>query len=328
MFNRNEGPGIRRNLGAIDSVVDEVLIVDSSDPEEFERLNSDLSSAKVRVVRALPLGCTEPLRPWAFRQIASEQVLSLDSDEEASPELLRAVPTLRSADGYFLPRWEQKIDAYSFQLRLHRREALTYRGTIHESPVALGGTEQLSLPIRIVHHADYRNYLGKTPRGDGYLLIEAYERPFSAEHLREEYPGRIGRTILGHGGGSISPLRAAMIAASHRWRRYNRLNGLRGNYLTGKYLAGYVRARYRFFRSLSESERQLATTISREIATAGGVVKYLGFDRPGYIERMTESFPWDRSGSRALVELLRFRHQHGTPMPKWGALPPPDVGSP
>ncbi|MCI4347271.1 MAG: hypothetical protein L3J97_01465 [Thermoplasmata archaeon] len=327
MFNRNEGSGIRANVRALDAVVDEALLVDSSDPEEFQRLNSDLGSTKVRVLRAFPMGCTEPLRQWALRHVAADRVLSLDSDEEAAPELIRAVRTLDSADGYFLPRREESLGAYSYQLRLHRRGFLAYRGTIHEAPRINGRTERLLPPLEIVHHADYRDYLGAARRGEGYLLIEAYERPFTPRHLRQEYRGFLARAVLGTGDAAISPAQAWLLIASHRLRRYNPLNGLRGDFLTGKYLARYVRARFEWFRAMSESERRLAVAVAGEIESAGGVVKYLGLDRPGYIEQLTETFPWNQEGAAVLRGLLVYRHQFGAPLPDWASLPTPVSGS-
>lgn len=318
VFHRNQRPGLQRLISTLGPVVDEILIVDSSDPPEFEGLEAELGSESVRFVRALPLACTEPLRPWAMAQLSSDRVLALDCDEEPSAELVAAVRDLDSTDAYLIPRYEQSIRAYSDQLRLYRRGAVRYSGTIHESPEVLGLVGRLSPPLQILHHADYRRYLdGTDARRSGYLRVEAYVRPFRATQLRKEYTGRLARILTRRRDDGVGPVVAHLLAASHRVRRYNPRNGIRGNYLTGKYLAAYVRSRYRFFRSLPPDERQRAADIAGEAERAGGVVRYLEFDRPGYLEGLTRSFSWDRDGALVFTDLLRYRHAHGAPLPSW-----------
>jgi hypothetical protein len=40
MFNRNENEGIIRNVKLLKDAVDEIVIIDSSDPEKYEQLKN------------------------------------------------------------------------------------------------------------------------------------------------------------------------------------------------------------------------------------------------------------------------------------------------
>lgn len=316
IFNRNDFPGVARLIDQLGGQAGEILVVDSSG--RCLPRGSELTPPhpRVRWVWAFPLGCTEPLRSWAHREMDCEWILSIDTDETPTSSLLRLLARLGDADGYLLLRFERSLGAYSTVLRLYRRSKTVCGGWIHESPTVSGVVKRVPLPAALLHDADYRRYL-KKPTRNGYLLIEAYERPFIPPQIRKEFPGKMARRLVGRDGMSISGLRASLLALAQTFWRSNEWNGVITNLRVGMYLGRYIWDRYRFFNALPPAERWEAERISRCLHKAGGVTPYLELDRPGYVERMTETFPWGWEGAHALVSLLRYRYRYGRVATDW-----------
>jgi len=75
MFNRNENEGVTRNVKLLHSTVDEIVIIDSSDPEKYKQLKNSLKSFDVKLYRALPLGHLEPLLHYGISKTSSEYIM-------------------------------------------------------------------------------------------------------------------------------------------------------------------------------------------------------------------------------------------------------------
>ena len=127
MFNLDEAEGILRNVRRLRSAVDEVVVVDSSSPEGYHRLLAAVEPYAVCVHRVLPLGHVDPLRPFGVSKVKSDRVLLLDADEEPSPALVADLRDLAEHDAYVVPRYEEALRAYTFHLRLFRRDAVGRR---------------------------------------------------------------------------------------------------------------------------------------------------------------------------------------------------------
>jgi hypothetical protein len=101
MFNRNENEGIIRNVNLLKDAVDEIVIIDSSNPEKYKQLKNSLKNLKVKLFRTLPLGHVEPLYYYGINKTTSEYILKLDADEEPSKELIKKIKEKRNLHSIF-----------------------------------------------------------------------------------------------------------------------------------------------------------------------------------------------------------------------------------
>jgi glycosyltransferase involved in cell wall biosynthesis len=146
------------------------------------------------------------VRPWpgfvaqknfAVEQAAGDWVLSLDADEQVTPELRRRVAQILAADGpgdgYAVPRrnifwgaWVRHGGLYpDYQLRLFRRRAGRFAGDgVHESVQVDGRVERVAEPL--LHHS-YRGLDDFVARSNRYSTLAA-----------RDWIGRGRRVRLGH----------------------------------------------------------------------------------------------------------------------------------
>jgi hypothetical protein len=318
MFTRND---IEDAIAVIDCVapaVDEILIVDSSSPDVSALLQERIRTMETecQILRYLPLGMTEPYRPAALARLRSKYALHLDSDEMPSPELIGSLPSLTSADGYWIPRFEKSLDAYSYQLRLYRARCIDFTGSIHEQGTVRGRVDFLPRNLSIVHNTDYADYSrhSKESRRGSYFVAEAFLRPFSESYMRSLIKSRYIRALVRDRDKLLPTWVVRIIIEIVALRRYLNPNRIRANHRVGRLLKEYSIARHRYFLSLSEEEQRLALSICGEVVRAGGLIRYLGLDKLGALERLTATFSWDRPGAEVLKELLFHRHYFGVPL--------------
>ncbi len=182
IFSLGEVEGVLRNIRSLREVVDEIVIVDSSPPVDYEALQSHTSRYSAKVYRALPLGFPEPLRPFGLSKVESDYTLILDADEEASDGLRSDLRGLHEYEAYVLPRFEEGLKSYTYHLRLLRPSAVRYHHRSFDFPDVLGQVGRLDKSHRIVHHANYSDYLIEKARAQRYFTIENVERPFNRQY--------------------------------------------------------------------------------------------------------------------------------------------------
>jgi glycosyltransferase involved in cell wall biosynthesis len=185
----NEERNLARTLASV-SFADEIIVVDS---------NSTDRTAEI----ARSFGAKVFLRPWpgfaaqknfAIEQCSGDWILSLDADEEMSPELRtqlrRLLPTNPPADAYFikrrnlfLGRWVRRGGYYPDpKLRLFRRSAANFshpphfeERPVHETVVFDG--ESATLDFDLIHHAyptleDYLEHMDRYSTLGAQLLVD------------------------------------------------------------------------------------------------------------------------------------------------------------
>ncbi len=317
MFNLGENEGIRRNIERLRSLVDEIVIIDSSPVDGYRELLALVESYGARVYRALPLGHPEPLRPFGVSKVTADYVFLLDADEEPSPGLLARMRQLNDHEAYVIPRREVELQSFTYHLRLFRRDAVRFAGRSFDFPVVQGSIGYLDRTCAILHHARVDTYLSDKGRARRYFTVENYERPFTRRYFADALSFRFGdrtrrwpvprqdaerplsppaiRCVI-----EVEFLRDLLLGRGSRAAAFNR------RYSLGK---------ARFLWSLPPSERARFAAISKEIQEAGGLFSYLNFADAGYVERLTSGFSWDRPGIEVYEELLADRHARGKPKP-------------
>jgi len=158
---------------------DEIVVVDSESTDGTVALAREFTD---RVwVRPWPGFVAQ--KNFAIERAAGEWVLSLDADEQVTPELRRRIAGILAADGpadgYAVPRqnvfwgrWVRHGGLYpDFQLRLFRRSAGRFAGDgVHESVQVAGRVERLAEPL--LHHS-YRGLEDFVGRSNRYSTLAA-----------------------------------------------------------------------------------------------------------------------------------------------------------
>lgn len=318
MFNLEDHEGILRNLRSLRSAVDEIVIVDSSSPESSERLRGPVEDLDGRIVRALPMGFVDPLRPFGVEQVKSRYVFLLDADEEASAPLKSRLRSLDDREAYVVPRFEAELSSYTYHLRLFRPDAVHYAGRSFDFPEVAGTTGWLDKSHGIIHRARYRTFFHDKSRVERYLTVENVERPFTRNYLQEAMTVRLRDRSFslarpgGHRPGSTSPVSPVLTRLAIGIEFLRDLAVGRG-IRAASFGRRYARAKWKFLCELPESAREELLAIAREIDREGGLFPYLGLSEPAYVERLTAGFRWDMRGIDVYRRLLRHRHRTGRP---------------
>lgn len=149
----NEEPNIARAIRSLTGCADEIVVVDSGSSDRTRQIAASLGA---RVVE-------EPWRGYAAQKnfaassAVHDWILSIDADEELSPDLVREIAALKtrpaSVNGWTMPRlarylgrWIRHSGWYpDRKLRLYHRQHATWQGEfVHESVQVTGSVGHLN----------------------------------------------------------------------------------------------------------------------------------------------------------------------------------------
>jgi len=306
MFNYNENDGIIRNIELLKDMVNEILIVDSSNIYNYQNLRNKYDNlSKLKILRVFPIGYADPFRMFALKNINSEYILYLDADEEPNNELINYIKNLNDNDisGYYILRYERSLKCYDYQLRLYKKEKIFYEGMIHEFPKINGKTKKLDDEKFIMHYANFNGYINTRP---SYLLIEAYERPFSIFYLSLNSKAI---KFFGDGEKILPKIFVYLFDLLLFLRRTLNYDSLKfKTYRYDKFLMKYTIKRYKYFMGLVCKDNLIK--INMDIIQNNGIIKYLNLDDINYVNRLTENFNWNKKGIDIFKELVDYRYNN------------------
>jgi len=326
MFNRNENKGIIRNVKLLKDAVDEIVIIDSSDPEKYKQLKNSLKNFKVKLFRTLPLGYADPLYYYGINKTSSEYILKLDADEEPSKELIKKIKErnfLYTAYDIFWKDEKGRPFGYKSSVVLFRKDSIKrMSGNIHCIIEFNRAPKKFPKEVCIIHHYEKS---ARSSINKNYMEIESFERPmmvyikdlkkrkgFVGNLLSFTYnlpkPANIYLTAFGIGLGESIIVFGSVYNIFISYRDWIYLI-----YFSTKYHINKMK----FFSSLPKEEQKLRIKIAKEIQKYGGVIRYLGLDKDYIVENLTKTFKWDMSGVEAFKRLLLYRHFHKKPAYKF-----------
>lgn len=176
----NEAERLRPCLESV-AWADEIVLVDAESTDKTVQVAREFTD---RIwVRPWPGFAAQ--KNFALEQAGGEWVLSLDADEQVTPELRREIEAViargGSADGYAIPRknifwgaWVRHGRLYpDYQRRLFRRGRGRFvERAVHESVEVRGAVGRLQAPL--LHHS-YRNLEEFLERSNRYSTLAAEE---------------------------------------------------------------------------------------------------------------------------------------------------------
>ena len=319
-FSRNDADGVIENVERLRPVLAQVIVVDSSLPPQRSKLERALRAPQERVYVTPPLGNCDLLRPLGVSQMTTERVLVLDSDETLSEPLRRALPDLTDADAFVLPRWERGARGFTYHLRLFRRRAVRYYGPSYAFPRVDGSTRTLERALHIVHEAPTGpRYWEEHDRARRYLLSDFLERPYDGRYFRQALGVRSDADAQEPpASGPVRPLsrpatRLALWLEALRTLVLTQSPGLAASRLE------QGRQRLALWGTLSPEEQAWLLSAASQVRRAGGLVRFLHFDDPAYVDRLNEAFDATTDGPDLLKFLLHVRADTGS---AWDGRPP------
>lgn len=314
IFSRNDTNRARDLINGFLSIVNEVVVIDSSDEMEhkkFKTWSEQTPERKVTVYYTVPLGYPDMLRPYALTKCKNDWVLMLDVDERASEELktnLNSIIDSDIADVYALYRYASSKDGKrlsnlrSAQVRFFNKDYLDEKGIIHKLPTSKGRYATLPEKYYISHLVEE-----KFDRSIEYDKFERYDR-LSYGGVPERF-----RSILKflHIKGSIAP---EIELTSVDYLIFFYLKELYSSIITRncKRMINAFNFAARRTRSICDLKNTPEGNISFEISkiiNKVGIVKYLELDKPEVVDAITERFRNSNvKGSQLLIHLLEAKY--------------------
>ena len=176
----NEESNLPRALASLRGVADEIIVVDSGSRD------ATVEVARAHGARVVDRAWTNysEQKNFAAAQATHDWVLSLDADEELSPELRASLLEWKqhapdaaayefSRRANYLGEWIRHSGWYpNRQIRLYRRDAASFAGTVHESLRVNG--QVMRLPGDIYHYT-MSTYAEHAAKVEGYTTLAAQQ---------------------------------------------------------------------------------------------------------------------------------------------------------
>ncbi len=323
-FARNDVDAVIDLIEGLRGDVDGCVVIDSSYPEQRAKLLRALREPHERLHEAPPVGDVDLLRPYGLSKAESDWVLLLESDEAPSPGLRARLHDLGNVNGYIIPRYERSARGYTYHLRLFSRTAATYSGPSHAYPVIRGPTGRLPREEHIEHRAPSgAEFWSSADRARRYLLPDTLERPYDVSYLRNTFGLGPGTLATYRSGGLPAPLRplpdpmVRVMLAAEAVREI--LTTGSGGLARSRWEQG--KARRQYWAALPSPERARLAAWAARVREEGGLTRFLGFDRPEYVARLSTLLPATLDGPSVLRALVEYRAGSGRPWDGGDDLP-------
>jgi hypothetical protein len=308
------GPRVAAALELLRPVADEIVV--AADARADEGRLSAYASVADRVIR-LDVDYHDRHQAWLHAQCSGDWILRVDGDEVVAPALVEALPALvadRRVLQYLLPRRWLYPDAGhwlgelpwrpDYQLRLVRNDGLLrFSGRHHSAALPLRPSRYLDLPI---YHLDLlmKDEHERREKVATYeSLTDPLEAPGGGElnrafYLPEDHPGALGLPVPADDARAI---RAVLAATDPKPQPEHA---------------------YRPVVKIEESDRHLPwrdfeeTGYAAEAELAEGPVRMQPGERRvvhvKFVNRGTETWPWDSELGPAIRATYRIRNERGT----------------
>lgn len=294
LFSRNDIDNIEEIITLYHENFFEIIVVDSSSNVEHSRLNRISENyLNVHVFRALPVGTLDPILTYGVSKVSGQYVFLLGSDERISDGLLRFLENSNlEYPAYEIYRLETTTSEHSLHTRIFRRDKVKIKGYPNEALEVFGKKFRIGRNYNITHAANMADYFNENSKGERYGLLESYLNPPTYFFLFKTLLsiGFLKKVFL------KLQLKNNLVSRYLFWPLYFTIflkfmlaNGQRFQRSFSMLWANWFRNSYHYFSNLNEKEKNLRLEISMEIYTGGGPARYLCFDQPEYVEKISNS---------------------------------------
>lgn len=174
IYTKDAPDRVAKIVKKIKDYVDEIIVIDSSSPENFEELKR-LVGKNARIYNLPALGIVEPFQKIGAKLAKNDWILHLDDDEIPSNELLRFLKNEFSPDKevsvFNIPRKELEKNFINYQPRLYNKKKLFFSGIIHWGLIPTGIKKEFDKNKLLFHYEQYSYSFEKWKK---YALIDAY----------------------------------------------------------------------------------------------------------------------------------------------------------
>ncbi|MCL4386053.1 MAG: hypothetical protein M1326_07055 [Cyanobacteria bacterium] len=312
--------------------VEQVVIIDSSDDVEHKWLvHSTKQYPKIEIYYTLPLGHVEPLRLYGISKCKGEWILYLDTDERINERLkndLKRLLEKSNISGYLINRItvenESKriISEYTYkQLRLYKKNKITYYGYIHELPKVKGKISLLDnrYSIKQIHTS-----IQSEKEMYRYIPIEIYENRLNYAlivHRAKNPFTKFLAILLSVGKNPRNELSKFDYFIYAVWGlfytiTYSFLKAKTIERLTFQ-IFNYNLKKINYLFSLNNYQRKETFLIYQQIRRARGPIKYLGLNNPVIVNNLQYNYsninrkniiPTDDKGINYFIKLLEEKY--------------------
>lgn len=329
-LSRNDNKNVLELVRMVSPLVDEVVVVDSSEKMIFSDLKASLMdySDQVRLVRAASFGYVEPLRPFAFGLPKNECIAYFDADERPNKSLCTSLssiffehPTVAafqvrretySPDGRRISNSAAPLvvglrnrtlrarllaalsisEVRDLQVRLFRKGRIFDSGTVHVPPTIEGPVELLPDEYSVHETHDRSNAAAKI---HNYIEMELSTRRFSYAYAS----ARTSSRALRFGTKLYARLLGRRMEDEMRGSDYVLFGAverfIREQQPSALLLSDpYARIKSEALRLLSRKTNHLLRQLSDDIRSSGGVSPYLNLLSQATIAAITAE--QDRTG--------------------------------
>jgi len=258
--------------------VDEIVVVDSSDMKNLDRLEIERRRNKLEsmnIFHTVALGYAEPFREYGISKCKNDWILLLDTDERLSVHLRMNLKKIVECSDFSVLRVKRfehvgqsgaKTKYYTWQVRLFKKGSVRYLGLTHETPEILGTVKNLESETEYINHLDQLRHARSYNKMDLFSTKGAF----------------------------ILILRDLFVGA---------MNGE----MSFKYLMDTINAQMNF--EGQRAEDPSIVEIGKIIETKG-VIKYLQLDRESIIKKLDRKYAGKKQGIDLLIRLLKDKYNN------------------
>jgi hypothetical protein len=317
-------------MGSVAGISKDIVIIDSSDAPKLEEIKKYIATEKrsdIHVYHTVALSLVEVLRPYGYSKCKNNWVLHLDTDEKISDELKKDINTIinsGNAAAYAIKRYEDRekgVDSpfFTWQIRLYDKRRIHYFGKLHEQPLVSGIVEKLDKSEYYMLHLQRKTGQGEYSRLEKFqrltyltLKMRLLDETSKLFMSKDRQTGGLGKDIIV---GSVDLFRKLQLKketeeiSSFEYFLYYLLKTGMYNIKQRKFNpikiinpANIYTTRIKTWQKERDSEidLRLSTIIEKE-----GIIKYLGFDNPHNVDKITKKYLHSGlSGTTLLVHLL------------------------